>query len=59
MIDDLIVQELRKYRAAHAAAHGNNLARICDALRTREQASGRVVLSLVRDKTVDRAITIK
>ena len=59
MIDDLIVLEMREYRAEHLAAHGNDLARICDALRAQERASGRVVLSLVRDNTVDRAITIK
>jgi|GEM_PF-4853510 len=55
-MDDLIVQEIREYRAEHAAGYGNDLARICDALREQEQASGREAVSKVHDKAVERGI---
>ena len=45
MIEDPIVEEIRRHREAHAAEHGHDLARIAHALRKREQASDRMVLN--------------
>ncbi|MDE2899061.1 MAG: hypothetical protein OXO54_12140 [Chloroflexota bacterium] len=45
MIDDPIVEEIRRHRKAHAAEHGHDLARIAEALREREQESDRVLLN--------------
>lgn len=39
MIDDPVVEEMRAHRKAFAEAHGNDLLRIAEALRQREQAS--------------------
>ena len=39
MIKDPIVEEIRKYRAEHAARYDNDLQKICDALRKQEKAS--------------------
>ena len=45
MIEDPIVEEVRRHREAHAAEHGHDLARIARALRKREQESDRMVLN--------------
>ena len=45
MIEDPIVEEVRRHREAHAAEHGHDLARIARALRKREQESDRIVLN--------------
>lgn len=39
MIKDPVVEEIRKYRAEHAARYDNDLKKICDALRRQEKAS--------------------
>jgi len=41
MIDDPIVEEIRKYRKEHAAQYGNDLKRIVQAYQEMERASGR------------------
>ena len=45
MIDDPIVEEIRRFRREHAAKYGNNLQRIVDALREKERLSDRVRLN--------------
>jgi hypothetical protein len=45
MIDDPIVEEVRKYREEHAAFYGHDLKRIVKALREREEKSKRPVLN--------------
>ena len=44
MIEDPIVEEIRRHRGAHAAEHGHDLVRIVQALRKRERESARSVL---------------
>lgn len=44
MIEDPIVAEIRRYREALAAEHGNNLRRIVETLRKRERESDRKIL---------------
>nr|VFK42345.1 MAG: hypothetical protein BECKTC1821D_GA0114238_10128 [Candidatus Kentron sp. TC]VFK59159.1 MAG: hypothetical protein BECKTC1821F_GA0114240_10308 [Candidatus Kentron sp. TC] len=39
MKDDPIVEEIRRYRAEHAARYNDDLNKICDALREREKQS--------------------
>jgi len=39
MIKDPIVEEIRKYRAEHAARYNNDLKKICEALRRKEKTS--------------------
>ena len=45
MIEDPIVEEIRRHRKAHAAEHGNDLGRIVQALRRRERESDRPLLN--------------
>ena len=45
MIEDPIVEEIRRHRKAHAAEYGNDLRRIAQALRERERESSRRVLN--------------
>ena len=45
MIDDPIVEEMRKHREEHASAYGHDLSRIIAALREREAQSKRPVLN--------------
>ena len=45
MIEDPIVDEIRRHRRAHAAEHGNDLGRIAQALRKHERESIRIVLN--------------
>lgn len=42
--EDPIVEEIRQIRQAHAARYGNDLARICEAVRAREAQSVRSVV---------------
>ena len=39
MIDDPVVEEIRRYRQIHAAQYDNDLHKICEALREEEKAS--------------------
>jgi hypothetical protein len=54
MHEDPVVAEVRKYRSEHAAKYGHDLDRICEALRERQNSSGRKVVALpprlLRDK---------
>lgn len=45
MMDDPIVEEVRKHRQAHAAKYNNGLKAICAALKIREQQSSRKVVN--------------
>jgi hypothetical protein len=45
MIDDPIVEEVRKHRDEHASAYGHDLRRIVAALQEREARSQRPVLN--------------
>ena len=45
MINDPIVEEVRKYRKEHASKYGNDLKRIVGALRKRELGSKRNLLN--------------
>lgn len=45
MIDDPIVEEVRRYRKEHAAQYGNDLNRIVEALRKKERESTRIQLN--------------
>ena len=44
MKEDPIVEEIRRYRAEHAAKYGHDLGRICEALREEEAKSGHHVV---------------
>lgn len=45
MINDPIVEEIRRYRMEHAAKYGNDLSKICEALRERQRNSTRKVVT--------------
>ena len=45
MINDPIVEEVRRYRKEHAARYGNDLNRIVEALKKRECKSHRIRLN--------------
>jgi hypothetical protein len=45
MIEDPIVEDVRRHRQAHAAQNGYDLARIVQALRRRERESDRLLLN--------------
>ena len=45
MTEDPIVEEVQRHRQAHAAKHGNDLTKICEALREREARSKRLVVN--------------
>lgn len=45
MWNDEIVEEVRKAREEHAAAHGNDLRRIYEDLKAKQETSGRRVVS--------------
>ncbi len=53
MIKDPVVEEIRQYRRAHTAEHGNDLGRIVQALRKRERDSDRPVLNPGPKKLLD------
>lgn len=44
MREDPIVAEIRRHRAEHAAKYGNNLHRICEALKEFEAKSRRKIV---------------
>ncbi|MBX3176094.1 MAG: hypothetical protein KF886_01915 [Candidatus Hydrogenedentes bacterium] len=46
MIEDPIVEEIRRYRKAHAAQYGNDLKKIVEAYQELERKSGREYLNL-------------
>jgi hypothetical protein len=46
MWKDEIVDEVRKVREAHAAAHGHNLKRIFEDLKQKQDASGKKAVAL-------------
>ena len=45
MIEDPIVEEMRRFRREHAARHDNDLDQICKALREREARSKRKLVN--------------
>ncbi len=45
MIEDPIVEEVRKYRKEHAAEYGNDLKRIVEAFRAKERSSKRPLVN--------------
>jgi len=45
MINDPIVEEVRRYRKEHAARYGNDLRRIVEALKKKESESHRILLN--------------
>jgi hypothetical protein len=45
MINDPIVEEVRRYRQEHATLYGNDLSRIVEALRKKEHESNHVNLN--------------
>ena len=45
MMNDPIVEEVRRYREAHAARYNNDLGAICKALKDREKASSRKLVN--------------
>ena len=55
MFDDPIVDEIRRYRKEHAAKYGNDIHRICEALREQQKKSKRKVVNfgpkLLSDRT--------
>jgi hypothetical protein len=46
MIQDQIVQEIRKYRKEHAEKYGNDLNKIFNALKKQEKKSKRKLINL-------------
>ena len=55
MYKDEIVEEVRRVRQAHAAAHGYDLKRIVEDIRRQEQESGRKFITLPPRPAVPRA----
>lgn len=55
MMNDPIVDEVRRIRQAHAARYNNDLAEICKALKAREQSSSRVVVNRPARRIAPRA----
>ncbi|MCI5131568.1 MAG: hypothetical protein D3904_08590 [Candidatus Electrothrix sp. EH2] len=45
MTEDPIVAEIRRYRKQHSLKYGNNLGKICEALRERQMRSKRKVVT--------------
>jgi hypothetical protein len=54
MLEDPIVEEIRRYRQEHAAKYGNDIHRICEALREQQGKSGRKVVNFGPKKLTDR-----
>jgi len=44
MMEDPIVEEIRRFRAEHASKYNHDLDRICEALRERQEKSGKKVV---------------
>jgi len=45
MIYDPVVEEIRRFRSEHAARYGNDLVKICEALREKQKSSTRKVVN--------------
>jgi hypothetical protein len=56
MINDPIVEEVRRYRQEHAALYGNDLSRIVEALRKKERESNHIKLNSGPKLLLKRAI---
>ena len=56
MFDDPIVEEIRRYRREHAAKYGNDIHRICEALREKEKTSKRKIVNFGPRKLSDRKL---
>jgi len=58
MIEDSIVAEIRRHRKQHSLKYGNDLGKICEALRERQMRSKRKVVTrpprLRRSETENR-----
>jgi len=54
MTEDPIVAEIRRYRKAIAAKHGNDIRRIAEALRKRERESRRELQNPGPKRRLDR-----
>ncbi|POZ50116.1 hypothetical protein [Methylovulum psychrotolerans] len=59
MVNDPIVEEVRRYRKEHAAHYDNDLSRIVEAMRQKERESKHIKLNpgpkLLLKATTDRA----
>lgn len=55
MMNDPIVEEIRRVRHAHAAMHNNDLTEICKALRVQEQLSPRPVVNRAQKSATQTA----
>lgn len=56
MFDDPIVEEIRRYRQEHAAKYGNDIHRICEALREQQKKSKRKVVNFGPRKLSNRKL---
>ena len=56
MLNDPIVEEVRKIGLAFAARFNNDLAAICKALRDKERSSGRIVINRAPRRRVPKAV---
>jgi translation elongation factor EF-4 len=54
MCEDPIVEEVRRYRKEHAAKYGNDIHRICKALRENQKESKRRVVNFGPKFLADR-----
>lgn len=54
MYEDPIVEEIQRFRKEHAAKYGNDIHRICEALREKQGKSGRKVVNFGPKKLLDR-----
>ncbi len=57
MMDDPIVEEIRRYRSEHAARYGNDIHRICEALREEARKSGRKQVNFGPRKLSDQQVS--
>ena len=57
MVDDPIVEKIRRYRREHAARYGNDIPRIFEALREKERQSGRKLVNFCPRKLTDQPIS--
>ena len=56
MVDDYIVDEVRRLREEHAAKHGFDMKAILAAAKKRQRRSGRTVVSLVQKKKLSAVL---
>ena len=57
MMNDPIVEEVRRHRQAFAARYNNDLAAMCQALKARDQSSSRVVVNRPARRIAPKAAT--